>query len=98
MACTCFFGMRVFSFFENQSRFEPVEVELRLLPGLPQLHVIGLPDAHIKESGLRIKSALTAQGFKWPRGHQVIVNLRPSHLRKQSRGLESAIAVALIWS
>lgn len=90
--------MRVFSFFDNKGHLEAMEVELELLPGLPQLHVIGLPDTHIKESALRIKSALTAQGFQWPRGHQVVVNLRPSHLRKQSRGLELAIAVALIWA
>src|SRR4051812_7975835 len=90
--------MRVFSFFENEGRLEPVEVELQLLPGLPQLHVIGLPDPHIKESALRIKSAMTAQGYQWPKGHQVVVNLRPSHLRKQSRGLELAIAVGLAWA
>jgi magnesium chelatase family protein len=90
--------MRVFSFFENEGRLEAVEVELELLKGLPNLHVIGLPDTHIKESALRIKSALTAQGYQWPKGQQVVVNLRPSHLRKQSRGLELAIAVALAWS
>jgi len=90
--------MRVFSFFDNKGVLEAMEVELELLPGLPQLQVIGLPDAHIRESALRIKSALTAQGYQWPRGHQVVVNLRPSHLRKQSRGLELAIAVALIWA
>lgn len=89
--------MRVFSFFENEGRLEPVEVELQLLPGLPQLRVIGLPDAHIKESGWRIKAALTAQAYQWPRGQQVVVNLRPSHIKKQSRGLELAMAVALIW-
>src|SRR4051794_13372966 len=89
--------MRVFSFFENEGRLEPVEVELQLLPGLPSLQVIGLPDAHLKESAPRIKSALAAQGYQWPRGHQVVVNLRPSHLRKASRGLELAMAVALIW-
>jgi magnesium chelatase family protein len=89
--------MRVFSFFENEGRLEPVEVELQLLKGLPQLNVIGLPDTHLKESALRIKSSLTAQGYQWPKGHQVVVNLRPSHLRKQSRGLELAMALALIW-
>jgi magnesium chelatase family protein len=89
--------MRVFSFFENEGRLEPVEVELQLLQGLPKLNVIGLPDAHLKESALRIKSALTAQGYHWPKGHQVVVNLRPSHLRKASRGLELAMATALLW-
>lgn len=90
--------MRVFSFFENEGRLEAVEVELELLKGLPNLQVIGLPDTHIRESALRIKSALTAQGYQWPKGQQVVVNLRPSHLRKQSRGLELAIAVALVWA
>lgn len=89
--------MRVFSFFECAGQLEPVEVELRLLPGLPQLKVIGLPDAHLRECGLRIKAALTSQGYQWPRGHQVIVNLRPTHLKKASRGVELAIAGAFVW-
>lgn len=75
----------------------PVEVELVLSPGLPRIHVIGLPDAAIKESALRIRTAVRKQGFRLPRGQQILVHLKPNHLRKSSRGLDLAIAAALLW-
>ncbi len=75
----------------------PVEVELSLIPGLPQVQFTGLPDVAIKESIMRIKSAIRAQGFEWPKTRQVIINLRPSHLKKSSQGLELAMACALLW-
>ena len=75
----------------------PVEVELSLIPGLPQTQFTGLPDVAIKESIMRIKSAVRDQGFEWPKTRQIIINLRPSHLKKSSQGLELAIACALLW-
>lgn len=75
----------------------PIEVEINLLPGANQLQIMGLPDTAIRESGLKIKSALKTQGFRWPSGQQILVNLRPSHWRKTSRGLELAIASAYLW-
>lgn len=75
----------------------PVEVELVLTPGLPRIHFIGLPDAALKESALRIRTAIRKQGFRLPKGQQILVHLRPSHLRKSSRGLDLAIAAAILW-
>lgn len=75
----------------------PVEVELSLIPGLPQVQFTGLPDIAIKESVMRIKSAIRAQGFEWPKTRQMVINLRPAHLKKSSQGLELAIACALLW-
>ena len=74
-----------------------VEVELTLTPGLPQFQIMGLPDTNIKESQLRIKSALKHQGFDWPAGKKVLVNLRPAYMKKSSRGLDLAIAAAYLW-
>lgn len=89
--------MIVKSFFSKHGQIHPLEVEVKLTPGLPQLQVIGLPDTALKESSLRIKTAIKSQGFEWPKGRQVIVNLRPAHIRKHSQGLELAIACALLW-
>ena len=75
----------------------PVEVELSLIPGLPQVQFTGLPDTAIRESIMRIKSAICARGFEWPKTRQIIINLRPAHLKKSSQGLELAIACALLW-
>lgn len=89
--------MNIFSFAQDGEKFIPVEVELSLIPGLPQAQFTGLPDTAIKESIMRIKSAIRAQGFEWPKTRQMIINLRPAHLKKSSQGLELAIACALLW-
>ena len=57
---------------------------------------MGLPDQSLRESSLRIKSALRAQGFEFPKTHQILVNLRPNHLKKTSKGLELAVAIAFL--
>lgn len=75
----------------------PVEVELVLTPGLPRIQFIGLPDAALKESALRIRTAIRKQGFQLPKGQQILVHLRPNYLRKSSRGLDLAIAAAILW-
>ena len=89
--------MKVFSFAQDRNKMIPVEVELSLIPGLPQVQFTGLPDVAIKESIMRIKSAIRAQGFEWPKTRQIIINLRPSHLKKSSQGLELAMACVLLW-
>ena len=75
----------------------PVEVEISLLPGLPQIVFLGLPDTMIRESVNRIKSALKHQGFEFPPARQVLVQLRPSHLKKSSHGLDLAVAAGILW-
>jgi magnesium chelatase family protein len=93
--------MRVQSFIRQRNGISAdliaVEIELSLQPGLPQIHFLGLPDAALKESALRIRSAIRSQGFRMPQGSQVLVHLRPSHLRKSSRGIDLAVAAALLW-
>ncbi len=89
--------MKIFSFTQDGNKIIPVEVQLSLIPGLPQVQFTGLPDMAIKESVMRIKSAIRAQGFEWPKTRQMIINLRPAHLKKSSQGVELAIACALLW-
>lgn len=89
--------IKVKSFIRENNQLQPVEIELTLWPGIPGIQFLGLPDQHLKESCLRIKSAIRAAGFAWPLAQQVLVNLRPSHLKKTSRGLELAVAAAFLW-
>lgn len=89
--------MKLSSLIRADDRLIPAEVEVLLLPGLPVIHVLGLPDQVIKESLHRVRSALRAQGFEWPKARQVLVNIRPVDRRKSSRGLELAIAAGLLW-
>ena len=43
-------------------------------------HTVGLPDAAVRESRERIKSALMNSGFGYP-NQAVTVNLAPAHVR-----------------
>src|SRR3954463_649945 len=89
--------MKLTSFMRSGFSLLPVEVEISLLPGLPQIIFLGLPDTMIRESVGRIKSALKHQGFEFPQARQVLVQLRPSHLRKSSHGLDLAVAAGILW-
>lgn len=89
--------MKIYSLIRNQEKLVPVEVELSFVPGLPQIQFLGLPDQAIKESIHRIKSAIRSQGYEFPKAQQILVNLRPSHLKKSSRGLELAVAMGILW-
>ncbi len=88
--------MRVFSFVRKGIDLEPIEIDVTLVPGLPAFHLIGLPDTAIKESILRIKSALRHQGFQLPNRDQVLIHLKPSHEKKTSQGLDLAITAAYL--
>ena len=43
-----------------------VEVEVDISGGLPQFSVVGLPDATVRESRDRVRSALKNSGFSFP--------------------------------
>lgn len=89
--------MKIQSLIKENENLIPVEVEITLLPGLPQIQFLGLPDQIIKESVHRIKSALKLQGFDLPKAQQILVNLKPHYLKKSSRGLELAVAAGILW-
>ncbi len=88
--------MKLKSLILNNNRLEIAEVEIEFIPGIPQIHFLGLPDRLIKESFYRIKSALKNAGYKFPLTSQMIVNIKPNHLRKSSRGVELAVALGIL--
>jgi len=73
----------------------PVEVEIDVQNGLPQIQIVGLPDAAVRESRERVRSALRHCGFDLP-PRAVTVNLAPADLRKEGNHLDLAIALALL--
>jgi magnesium chelatase family protein len=73
----------------------PVSVEVHVSNGLPNFHVVGLPDAACRESRDRVRAALLSSGLPWPL-KRVTVNLAPSGVRKGGPGLDLPIAVALL--
>lgn len=89
--------MKVSSFVRVGHELIPSEIELTLVPGLPQFSFVGLPDKALLESTLRIRSAIRKQGFELPQAQQILVHIKPTFLKKTSRGLDLAVAAALLW-
>lgn len=57
--------------------------------------IVGLPDAAIKESNERVRSALRESGFEFPR-RSVVVNLAPADVRKEGSAYDLPIAVGVL--
>ena len=74
---------------------EPVHVEVDIGGGLPSFTIVGLPDAAVRESRDRVRSALTNSGFGFPQ-HRITANLAPADIRKAGPGFDLAIAAALL--
>ncbi|WP_074951290.1 YifB family Mg chelatase-like AAA ATPase [Alicyclobacillus macrosporangiidus] len=72
-----------------------VTVEADVGRGLPQFHIVGLPDSAVNESKLRIRSAIRNSGLEFP-NNRITVNLSPANVRKRGAGLDLAIAVAIL--
>ena len=73
----------------------PVEVETDVQSGLPGYELVGLPDAAVKESRERVRSALKNSGKAFPT-RKVTVNLAPADLRKEGTYFDLAIAVGIL--
>ena len=73
----------------------PVTIEVDVQRGLPQFHIVGLPDAAIRESRQRVWSAIKNSGIDLPQ-RGVVVNLAPADLRKEGSHLDLAIALGLL--
>ncbi|HEV2175590.1 MAG TPA: YifB family Mg chelatase-like AAA ATPase [Terriglobia bacterium] len=72
-----------------------VEVEVDVSAGNPNFTTVGLPDAAVRESRERIKSAIKNCGLEFP--FQVItVNLAPADVKKEGSGFDLAIALGIL--
>jgi magnesium chelatase family protein len=74
----------------NASR---VRVEVQALRGVPSFELVGLAEAAVRESRVRVKSALAQVGVELSE-YRVIVNLAPADERKYGSGFDLAIAAA----
>ncbi len=73
-----------------------IEVEVDCSGGIGQIHIVGLPDAAIKESQERVRSAIKACDFILPPGKKWIVNLAPADTRKEGPAYDLPIAIAIL--
>jgi magnesium chelatase family protein len=73
-----------------------VEIEVNLTyAGDPQIVIVGLPDAAVKESQYRVYSALENSKFETFNG-RTVVNLAPADVRKEGPIFDLPIAVGII--
>ena len=59
-----------------------VFVEVHLSQGLPALTIVGLPEASVRESKDRVRSALINSGYEFP-NRRLTINLAPADLPKR---------------
>lgn len=72
-----------------------VEVEVHASNGLPALSIVGLPEASVRESKERVRSALLSSGFQLP-PQRITVNLAPADLPKSGGRYDVAIALGIL--
>src|SRR6476661_3901566 len=72
-----------------------VHVEVDVSFGFPSFTMVGLPDASVRESRDRVKSAIRNSGFEFP-PHRVTVNLAPADVRKAGAAFDLPIALGIL--
>ncbi|MBA3975108.1 MAG: magnesium chelatase [Candidatus Solibacter sp.] len=75
----------------------PVEVEVDMFGSSAErgMVMVGLPDAAVRESRERIRSAMVNSGFRYP-SQALTVNLAPANLKKEGAGFDLPMAVAIM--
>ena len=74
----------------------PVVVETSVTPGIG-IHLVGLADRALKESLLRVITALQSYGFRIP-GKKIVINLAPADLSKSGSSYDLPIALGILAS
>lgn len=72
-----------------------VSVETHLSNGLPAFTIVGLPEAAVKESRDRVRSAILNSHFDFP-SRRITVNLAPADLPKEGSRFDLAIALGIL--
>jgi len=72
-----------------------VECEVDMALGLPYFNVVGLPEGAVRESKVRVVSALKNTGFDLPQ-KRITVNLAPADIRKEGAAFELPIALGVL--
>ena len=72
-----------------------VNVEVHIGSGMPNLHIVGLPEKAVKESKYRVRAAIPQSGFKFPM-RRITVNLAPADLPKEGGRFDLPIALGIL--
>ena len=72
-----------------------VTVEADISKGLPSYEMVGLPDAAVKESKERVKSAVKNSALEFP-AHRITINLAPAYVKKEGTSFDLPVAISLL--
>lgn len=72
-----------------------VSVEIYVSGGLPNVFIVGLPEAEVKESRERVVAAVRTCGFDFP-VKRVTINLGPAEVKKSGTHFDLPIAMGII--
>lgn len=74
-----------------------ITVETDIANGLPAFEIVGMAATSVKESKERVRSAMKNCGYEFPM-RRITINLAPAELKKDSTGLDTAIAIGIMVS
>ena len=72
-----------------------VDVQVDVSSGMPNWEVVGLPDATVKESKERVRTAIKNSGFEF-QSRRIIINLAPADTRKEGSFFDLPIAIGIL--
>ena len=72
-----------------------VTVEADVSKGLPCYEIVGLPDATVKESKERVRSAVKNSALQFP-AHKITVNLAPAYVKKAGSAFDLPVALSIL--
>ena len=72
-----------------------VTIECALSGGLPAIDVVGLPDTAVREARERVRSAIKANGLKFP-ASRITINLAPAWAKKEGTLYDLPILLAIL--
>jgi len=72
-----------------------VRCEVGISSGMGAFTIVGLPDTAVREARERVRAAISAAGFDWPK-ERITVNLAPAGLPKTGSWYDLPIAVGIL--
>lgn len=73
----------------------PVAVEVHISTGLPRVHLVGLPEAEVREARERVRAAIQTANFEFPQA-VITINLAPADLPKEGGRFDLPIALGIL--
>ena len=72
-----------------------VDVQVDVSSGMPNWEVVGLPDATVKESKERVRTAIKNSGYEFE-SRRIVINLAPADKRKEGSFFDLPIAIGIL--